>query len=119
MRPFCGRISSHRLPPITPRLKWDGSHLPNGGIYHGLEGITEHMARLFEAFENWEIEYERYLDPGDERVLVFTREKARTKLGVEVNEAHAELYTVRGGKIVRWQGFRDREAALEAVGLSE
>jgi ketosteroid isomerase-like protein len=29
------------------------------------------------------------------------------------------VYTVRAGKIVRLKSYRDRSAALEAVGLSE
>jgi hypothetical protein len=29
------------------------------------------------------------------------------------------VYTVRDGRLVRWLGFTDRDAALEAAGLSE
>jgi ketosteroid isomerase-like protein len=29
------------------------------------------------------------------------------------------VWTVRDGRVVRWQGFADRDAALEAVGLRE
>jgi hypothetical protein len=36
-----------------------------------------------------------------------------------MDERHAEVYTVKGGKILRRRGFSDVNEALEAVGLSE
>jgi hypothetical protein len=38
---------------------------------------------------------------------------------LELDALHAELYTVRDGQIVRWQGFSVRGETLEAVGLRE
>jgi hypothetical protein len=34
-----------------------------------------------------------------------------------MDELHAELYDLRGGKIVRRQGFSDPDDALDALGL--
>jgi ketosteroid isomerase-like protein len=39
--------------------------------------------------------------------------------GVEANWSLWQLWTVRDGRFVRGQGFTDRDAALEAVRLSE
>ncbi len=29
------------------------------------------------------------------------------------------VFTIRGGKVVRWRGYSDQQSALKAVGLSE
>jgi len=38
---------------------------------------------------------------------------------MEVSAPLGSLFTIREGKIVRWQAFWNRAAALEAAGLSE
>jgi ketosteroid isomerase-like protein len=46
------------------------------------------------------------------------REIGRSKSGLRVDERHAELYTVRDGKVVSRKGFSDPDEAVEAAGLS-
>jgi ketosteroid isomerase-like protein len=50
-------------------------------------------------------------------MVVFIRERGRTTAGLEVNERHSELYTVRNGKIAYRKGFSDAGEALDATGL--
>jgi ketosteroid isomerase-like protein len=78
----------------------------------------DHVSRWAENWESWNVEVERVVDAGDQ-VVVFTRETGRSVTGVDMDQHHAELYWVRGGRIVRRQGFSDPREALEAVGLSE
>jgi ketosteroid isomerase-like protein len=52
-------------------------------------------------------------------VVLFMRERGRSASGLTMDERHADLYTLRDGKIVRRQGFSDPNEALEAAGLSE
>ena len=63
---------------------------------------------------------DQFIDAGDDRVVVLTHETGRHKAtGMELDALRAELYTVRDGQIVRWQGFSDRAEGLEAAGLRE
>ena len=39
--------------------------------------------------------------------------------GVRVEERLYEVYTLRNGRILRFDEFSDRDAALEALGLRE
>ena len=39
--------------------------------------------------------------------------------GVEVEADFAFVFTIRQGKLLRWQMFTSREEALEAAGLPE
>ena len=98
-----------------PDVEMDGRNLPDGAVYRGHEGIREHIERWANMWEDW-----RVIDAGGDCVVVLTHERGRNKAsGMELDALHAELYTVRDGQIVRWQGFSDRAEALEAAGLSE
>jgi ketosteroid isomerase-like protein len=46
-------------------------------------------------------------------------ERFRGRDGVDVSAPWGAVFTVRDGKIARWQAFWDRRKALEAAGLSE
>jgi ketosteroid isomerase-like protein len=64
---------------------------------------------------------ERFIDVGDDRVLVFSREGGRGKgSGAEV-QTHltAHLWKLKNGRAVRMQSYWERADALEAVGLTE
>jgi ketosteroid isomerase-like protein len=74
---------------------------------------------ILDVFEQVRQAPERFFDCGD-RVLVFVRFEAQARTaGLDVNEQWAHLVTVRDGKGVRVQQFRDREDALGAAGLRE
>src|SRR5919112_5364291 len=106
------------LSAYDPDVEWDGTNLPDGRVGRGLDAIMDHVSRWAENWESWNVEVERVVDAGD-HVVVFTRETGRSVTGVDMDQHHAELYWVRGGRIVRRQGFSDPREALEAVGLSE
>jgi ketosteroid isomerase-like protein len=102
-----------------PQVEWDASHFPEGRVYHGHEGIREFFRRYLGTWESFEIEFEEYFDAG-EVVVVFARDKAVGRgSGVPVEFVYAQLLTLRDGKVTHWKAFTDREAALEAAGLTE
>ncbi len=103
----------------APDVEWDGSNLPDGQIGRGHQAILDHLTRWAEAWNDWTVEVERVVEAGGNQVIVFTRERGRSDSGITMDERHAELYTLRDGKIVRRQGFSDPNQALEAAGLSE
>ena len=71
-------------------------------MFLGHDGILEHVTSWANMWEDWSVEVDR-----------FSRNKAT---GMELDALHAELYTVRDGQIVRWQGFSVRP---EAAGVAE
>ena len=107
------------LSSYHPDVEWDGTNLPDGQVGRGLDAIVDHMVRWAEMWESWNVEVERVIDAGGDRVLVLSRETGRSSSGLDMDELHGELYTVRNGRIVRRQGFSDPDEALEAVGLRE
>jgi uncharacterized protein len=103
-------------------IEW---HLPEGGIntgvYRGHRGVRQLIESYLEAFDYSRMEPERFFETGD-RIVAFVHWRVRGKgSGVEVGVRPAHLWTMRDGKAVRVDTFpeREREMALEAVGLSE
>lgn len=107
------------LAAFDPDVEWDGTNLPDGKISRGLEAIVDHLTRWAEMWETWEVEVDDVIDAGEGRVIAFTRERGRSKAGLDVNERHSELYTIRDGKIVYRKGFSDAEEALVEAGLGQ
>ena len=103
-----------------PEVEWDAEPTAvDRQIVHGIDGVMEFFEEIFDAFEQVRQLPERFIDCGDQ-VLVFVRSEARARIaGLDINEQWAHLVTVRDGKAVRLQQFRDRDEALEAAGLRD
>jgi ketosteroid isomerase-like protein len=105
------------LGAFDPEVEWDGTNLPDGKISRGVEAVLDHVTRWAEMWESWNVELEDVVDAGDDQVVVFIRERGISKAGVDVNERHSELYTVRDGKIVYRKGFSNADEALVQAGV--
>jgi ketosteroid isomerase-like protein len=108
------------LEHLAPGVELDMSSLyPDAPI---LRGVDELLRWAYSG--PWggsaQLHAERFFDVDTERVLVFVRVTATGEgsgVPVELRDAH-EL-TVRDGLVVRCAVHADRDAALEAAGLSE
>jgi ketosteroid isomerase-like protein len=113
---FLRRDFDKALSGFHPDVEWDGTNLPDGQVSHGHQAILEHTARWADTWESWTVELGEFVDAGDD-VIVFIHERGRSTSGIDMDERHAEIYTVKAGMIVRRRGFSDSKAALEAAGL--
>ena len=93
------------------------SGIPDGGIYHGHDGLRAAWARWRGVWDDYSFEVEELTELGD-RVLSLTRIHARSKgQGVGTEVSAGELLTVRDGLIVHFVNFLDRDDALREAGL--
>jgi ketosteroid isomerase-like protein len=93
------------------------SGIPDLGIYHGHEGLREGWRRWRGAWERFDVVIEDVIE-GDERVVALTRIQARSRgHGLDTEFTGADVFTVRGGSIVRFANYLDREAARQDAGL--
>jgi ketosteroid isomerase-like protein len=99
-------------------LRGTSGGLSEGSVAHGLEDVKE-------TFETWDAEAwdetrltpQEFIDTGD-RVVVLQHELRRGRgSGVEVESETAVIFELRGGRVIRVQGFMDQGDALEAAGL--
>ena len=108
---------------VDPEIEWRGPRefADLAAPVYGLEGMERYGAKIAEALDDYRMVPERFIDAGDDQVLVFSREGGRGKgSGAEV-QTHltAHLWTLKGARAVRMQSYWERADALEAVGLSE
>ena len=108
---------------IDPNIEWLGPReSPDlAEPHYGREGVARYLVKVAEVLDDYRMAPERFIDAGDERVLVFSREGGRGKgIGAEV-QTHltAHLWTLRNGRAVRMQSYWERADALQSVGLAE
>jgi ketosteroid isomerase-like protein len=88
-------------------------------VFHGREGVVQLSATICNAWAEWRFEPVRLLGAGD-RVVVFVRVVGKgraSRVPIEMNNTH--VVTILNGRIKSIRVYRDRQQALEAVGLRE
>ena len=99
-----------RMPPDYP----EGEQL-----LYGRQGMSRLLAMLRDSWTVFRFETERFIAAGD-RVVVFIRviaEGGVSHLPTERRTAH--VWTVRDGRAASIRIYRDRDEALEALGLTD
>ena len=77
------------------------------------------MQRWSEVWVDRRVEAEEFIDAG-EQIVVITHEYAKSdRTGMALDRRIAEVWTLRDGKVVVIQDYRDRNEALAATGLSQ
>jgi ketosteroid isomerase-like protein len=90
------------------------------GEWRGAEDVSRAMADYLRPFSDLRIEAESIIDIDDDRVLVLSRQTARGKLsGAPIDHELGDLFTLRAGKVVRYDSYWDRAEAIKAAGLSK
>ena len=91
--------------------------LPGGKTYTGLDGFRDSWLDWLAPWAEYRTEVNEAIDCG-ERVLLLQSSRGRLEGSTkEVRLAPAVVYTVRDGKIARFEPYADPADALEAVGL--
>jgi ketosteroid isomerase-like protein len=89
------------------------------GTWRGIAAIKQALTGVRDAWEDMRVEAEEFIDAG-EKVVFFARFYARRAgSGLEVSDAGTCVFTIRDGRVAGFNLFRDRRAALAAVGLKE
>ena len=111
-----GRVEE-LLSDIDPGIEWiEPDDSPDRQIRSGPAGVLESMAEWTEPFEDYRVEIKEVVRAG-EHVLVGSVQGGKGRgSDVEVRAPLWHLWTVRDGKAMRAEMFREREAALEAAG---
>jgi len=72
-----------------------------------------------ETYEDWSMAIDRFIDAGDEEVVVLAHYSASGRgSGIPVAGEHGYVWTVRNGQAVRFRWFNSHREALEAAGLA-
>jgi uncharacterized protein len=97
----------------------DPPESPSPRVARGREEVGKQFNSFNEAWEKHRTDPKEIRAVGTDKVLLFSVEHFTGRDGIEVEAPAAALFTLRDGKIIRWEAFWDQQRALEAVGLSE
>jgi ketosteroid isomerase-like protein len=103
-----------------PEIELDSMLGISGRAYHGHDGINEYFEDIASAWEHWTVEIERVVEAADGRVVIVMTMHARGRgSGATLAGRTAHIWTVRDGRLLRNELYRNPEQALRDVGLSD
>lgn len=98
-------------------IEWNVPEMENvrlGGKRSGLESVKEFFSTVTNDYEILQLEPQGYIAQGD-NVVTWGHYSWRVKAtGKEFNSDWAHVYTVRNGKIVKFQEYLDTAAEIKA-----
>jgi ketosteroid isomerase-like protein len=113
------RTGDQRWELIDPAVEIHDHDIPDADVYRGHDGYTNWLANWGNAWSDFRMEPERWIDAGDKVVFVFQLTAKGKGSGVEVKRRDAMVLTFRDGKWVRVDYYNNAPQALQAAGLSE
>ncbi len=91
------------------------------GTHHGNEAIRLIYEENQKTLSGYTVDPVELIDAGDQVVAVaqVNGVGAMSQVAMEDRDQFAFLFTIKNGRVVREQAFRNRGEALEAAGLAE
>jgi ketosteroid isomerase-like protein len=89
------------------------------GTHHGNEAIRLIYEENQKTLADYDVEPVELIDAGDKVVAMVKMVGTGPTSGISLDGGFAFVFTIRGGRCVREQAFRNKEEAVEAAGLGE
>jgi ketosteroid isomerase-like protein len=119
---FNRRAFDEAMEYVDPNVEvYPGVMAPDANArYVGHQGFKEFLLGIVVApWEKVTTDPKQVIEALDGRILSIDEWHFHGRDGIEIERELPNLFTFRGGRIVRSEGFTDRAEALEAAGLSE
>jgi ketosteroid isomerase-like protein len=89
------------------------------GVYGGRDAVIKASRHYWGTWDDYRLDAEELIDAGSSVVIV-VHERGRGKgSGAPFEQRFAQVWTFARGRIIRWELFPDKGAALEVAGLRE
>jgi ketosteroid isomerase-like protein len=99
-------------------LDFSAYPVPGSAVLRGKDAAIDWSRRWWGTWDEYVLDATEIVDAGEDRVVVVQRERGRGKgSGAQLERRWAVIFTVRMGKVVRFEAFKTREEALEAAEL--
>jgi ketosteroid isomerase-like protein len=92
---------------------------PAPRVARGREEVRRMAGEFDAAWAEHQSELQEIRAVDVDRVLLITVERFKGRDGIELEAPFASIFTLRDGRLVRWQGFWDKQSAFKAAGLPE
>jgi ketosteroid isomerase-like protein len=106
---------------LDPDFEFDVTRTDlNPRVYRGLDGLLELMSEWPSTWDEYEFEVADLVDAGEDRVVGVLRERGRMKDSDSwVEHERGVVWTIRAGKVLRYDEYPTKREALGAAGLRE
>ena len=92
---------------------------PDAGAYLGRESLAGYMRGFLEPWARLTIEAEDIVEAGDSVAAAVCQRGVGGGSGAATEFRYFQVWSFRGGKVIRLENFRERGEAREAAGLGE
>ena len=96
----------------------DSPELPGGGEFRGRESLRRFLQDFLAEWREFHQEVEDAVRAGDRVALVLHLRAVGRSSGIAVDTRYAHVWTMRDGRGVRVDAYRDPDAALGELGDS-
>jgi len=103
---------------VDERVEVHDHDTPDQGEYQGRAGVQRWLQDWSDAWTDWNIEPEEFIDAGNAVIVVVRMHAKGAGSGVELDRQDALVYRFRDNKIVRADYYNSKGQALEAAGIS-
>lgn len=90
---------------------------PDAGAYHGVEAVGNYMRGFLEPWKRITIAAEEIIDAGDSVVVAVRQSGVGGGSGAATELRYMHVWSFRGNSVIRFEAVRERDDALELVGL--
>jgi ketosteroid isomerase-like protein len=107
---------------LDETVVWDLRDYPTidlDSVYTGRDAVIEASRRYWGAWTDYSVEAEDLIDAGSSVVLLLHERGRGRASGAPFERRWAQVWTFSRGRVVRWEAYPDKAAALEAAGLRE
>ena len=105
------------LNSLSDNVEWiipGGDGIPFAGRYRGRDGVAGFFRKLAETSDTDPIQVDQYVEQGDVVVaLGFTTGRSKP-LQKQIRSSFAMVFTLRGGKVVKFEEYVDTAAIASA-----
>ncbi len=104
---------------LDPEIRLDQTrNVFNPASYEGHDAVVRALASVRETWESFVLEPERFIESGDNVVVINSVRARGLGGGVEVLDRSATLHTLRDGKVVFLAVYPDPDEGLRAAGIA-
>jgi ketosteroid isomerase-like protein len=90
----------------------------SGRRYHGHQGIRQYFDDIASAWDEWSVQLDEIVPGPDGRVAIVMRMRARGKESGAILSARTDhIWTLKEGKLLRNEPFREPGEALRELGV--
>ena len=98
---------------LDPDIEWhEPGDSPEAGTHHGRDSFERFLRGWTDSFDEFRVEPEHVVERNDELIVVVRQSGRGRASGVEIEIRIAHVWTVEGGRAVRWEAVPSPDDAL-------